>query len=181
MRDQGDKLISFEIFEQVGVPDYIIVPSANGSLLFGIFNGFRELMLLGLSKKMPRMVAVQIKGAAPLSEALKQKKDYVILDKLVDTKAEGLVAMESYCSPKAQYALRETNGFVALVKDSMLKAAMKYALSEEGILPEWTSSTGFAALKHLYKENCISEKDKVVLVNTGSGLKEIDDILNSLA
>ncbi|MEK7672325.1 MAG: pyridoxal-phosphate dependent enzyme [Patescibacteria group bacterium] len=181
IRDQGDKLIAFEIFEEIGVPDYIIVPSANGGLLFGIFNGFRELKLLGLSDKMPVMIAVQIEGAAPLAEAFKQKKDFVILDQDIDTKAEGLVAMESYCSPKAQLALSETDGFVVLVKNEMLKDAMKFALSEEGILPEWTSSAGFAALTNGYEDGVIKENRKVVLINTGSGMKEIDDISGALA
>lgn len=180
IRDQGDKMIAYEIFSRIGVPDYVLMPSANGSALFGIFNGFRELKELGLSETVPKMVAVQIDGAAPLLAALDEEKDYVVLEDLTDSKAEGIVAMESYCAPKATYAMRSSNGFVVTVSDDSFDDAMKYAIGKEGVLPEWTSVAGFAALQKVYKEKIIDEESKVVLINSGSGMKDVKSISQSL-
>jgi len=177
LRDQGDKVIAFEIFQDLGeVPDYVLVPSANGSLLFGIYNGFRELMELGLSDRLPKLLAVQIDGGAPIDQALKLNKDFVVLDHCVDSLAEGLVAIESYCAPKALHALKESGGEVVLVSDQQFDEAMRYAVREEGVLPEWTSVAGFAALQEAYSSGLIDESLKVVLINSGSGIKDAGEI-----
>lgn len=178
-RDQGTKIISFEIWNEIGVPDFVVVPSANGSLLFGIFNGFRELQLLGVTNKIPVIIGVQVENGAPIFEAIQPKnenEDIIIGKDCPDSKAEGIIAKESYCLPKAKFALKESKGTVCLVNELEIEEGMKQAIKVEGIIPEWTSAAGFAAITKLYKSQQIAETDTVVLINTGSGMKELNDI-----
>lgn len=178
LKDQGTKIIAFELYEEIGVPDYVVIPSANGSLLYGIYQGFKELQkILGITK-MPILVGVQMKNAAPLEEALKRnKQDFFIQEKAdLNSLAEGIVAKESYCSPKALFALRESKGWVETVSNHQLEEGMRFAIEKEGLLPEWTAASGFAALLSLKKNEEIPKKAIIVVINTGSGLKEIDHI-----
>lgn len=183
IREQGDKMIAYEIWSEIGVPDYIVIPSANGSLLSGIHAGFKELQLLGLTDRLPVLIGVQIADADPIRVALEQGRDFAILDDILeeDSKAEGLVALESYCSPNAISALKETNGFIHSVREENLETGMKYALHTEGLLPEWTAATTFVALEELYESGKIDQSSKVVAINSGGGQKEIGKIAESLS
>lgn len=181
LRSQGDKIIAFEIWDSIGVPDYIIIPSANGCLLSGIYQGFSELKKLKLIDRLPVLISVQIEKANPLQTALLQNKnDYAIIETVEYSLAEGLVAMESYCSPKALYALRQTDGFVHSVTESSLIDGMRYAIEGEGLFPEWTAATVFSALQNLYTSKKIPLDAMTVVINSGSGYKEVVNIADKL-
>lgn len=181
LKDQGDKIIAYEIWDTLGVPDYVLVPAANGCLLAGIYKGFFELKILGLIERLPKIIGIQIEYGAPLAEALKQgKKDFVVLEGRLDSLAEGLVARESFCSPKALQALRDTQGVIYCVREESLLQGMRYALREEGLTPEWTSASVFAAGEDMYAKKIIDEFSTVVVINTSGGLKEISDIAEQL-
>lgn len=169
LRVEGNKIIAFEIWEQLGVPDKIVVPAGNGSLLFGIWKGFDELRKLGKIKKIPQMIGVQVKGAAPLKEALNTNQDYVILDEIEDSIAEGIVAKESYCSPKATKAIEDSQGSVIEVTDKEIKRALIDIIETESLEPEATSASVYAALS----KTDIKAKDKVICIQTGSGQRNI--------
>lgn len=183
LKEQGDKVIAFELFEQMaGIPDVILIPSANGCLLSGIYRGFVELQKIFHIEHLPRLIAVQINNAAPLEKALKENRQdfYVLKDADLNSKAEGIVALESFCSPKALHALRETNGFVCTVTEKELFDGMQFAIQKEGVLPEWTSASAFAAFLKLKTKKIIHANEKVVILNTGSGLKQINRIVEEL-
>ncbi len=173
-RTEGNKTIAYELCEQVGVPDVVVVPCGNGGNLAGIWKGFTELKLLGKIDRLPQMVAVQIAGAAPLATALAQDKDYVVLGDIEDSVAEGIVAQESYCSPMAVRALKESGGYVLEVNDGEIKKALKTIIKSHSFITEPTSAAAFAALSRL---NCPGDA-RVICVNTGSGMKLLDEILN---
>lgn len=181
LKDQGNKIIAYELWEQLGIPDYIIAPLANGCLLAGIFKGFEELHALGFAKRLPVFIGVQMEDGDPVRRSLqKGKYDFEIVPHIPDSKAEGLIAMESFSSPKALYALRRTKGWITTVSEKSLKLAMKYAIRTEGLLPEWTAVSSFAALLKLQKTRMLSRRSTVVVLNTGSGLKEIVDIAETI-
>jgi threonine synthase len=182
LRGQGDKVIAYELWDSMGVPDYILVPSANGCLISAIYQGFLELKILNLIDRLPILIAVQIENAAPLQKALRQgKKDYSIIETVEDSLAEGLVAMESFNSPNALHALRQTNGFVHSVSESSLIDGMRYAIEIEGLFPEWTSATVFSALRNLYDSKKIPLEATTVVINSGSGHKEVANIANKIS
>ncbi len=173
-RTEGNKTIAYELWEQLhGVPDVIVVPCGNGGCLAGIWKGFTELQQLGKIKTLPQMVAVQVHGAAPLAASLEQGKAFAVLGDINDSIAEGIVAQESYCSPKAIAALQTSGGYVVEVTDDEIKAALKSAIQTESFVPEPTSAAVFAALPKL---SC-SKDATVVAINTGSGMKVLTEIL----
>lgn len=177
-RAEGNKTIAYELWEQLGVPDVMLTPSGNGGCLAGIWKGFTELRKLGKIDRLPQMVSVQVKDAAPLNVALMQAKDFVVLGDIEDSVAEGIVAKESYSSPKAIRALQESGGYVVEVTDQEIINALRTIIRAELIVPEPTSAAVYAALPKLQRVN---PQSLVVAINTGSGMKllsEITDLLN---
>ena len=88
--------------------------------------------------------------------------------------------MESFASPKALHALYKTKGFIVTVKEKELIEGMRYAAQDEGLLPEWTSSSVFAAWQKIAAQKLVPSGARVVVVNTGNGLKEIVDIAETI-
>lgn len=172
--NEGDKITAFEIWEAIGVPDYVLVPCGNGGNLYGIWKGFRELNLIGKTKKIPKMIGVQIENAAPLLEAINSGKSFVSLRNIPDSIAEGIVASESYTSPKAVKAIKMSKGEVITVTDLEIKQALGEIIKTESVVPEVTSASVFAALPKL---KC-SSSSKIVLIMTGAGMKYLN-LLNS--
>lgn len=169
---EGNKITAFEIFEEIGVPEKIIVPCGNGTNLAGIFKGFYELRLIGKTNKIPQMIGVQIEGADPIAKALEENKEFAILEKPADSIAESIVASESYSSAKAVAALKKSKGFIVKVKDEEIKESLIEILDNEGLLIEPSSASVFAALKKIE----IKEGENVVCIATGSGIKMIEKI-----
>lgn len=165
--NEGDKITAFEIWESIGVPDYIVVPCGNGGNLYGIWKGFEELKILGNTNKIPKMIGVQIEKAAPIGEALKENKSFVSLLDAPESIAEGIVATESYTSPKAIKALKASGGQIITVTDEEIKNSIEQVDKSEVLLPEVTSASAFAALSKL---DC-SPNAKIVVILTGTGMK----------
>ncbi len=170
-RDLGSQEISFEIFEKFGkdnMPDKIVVPAGNGCLLYSIYRGFEVLKKDNKIKKIPQMIGVQMKNASPIKKALEKKELYCELKNIKDSIAEGIVALESYCSPKAILALKKTKGFVVEVTDNEIKKWDKIIQKKESIFLEPTAVTVFPAVKKLK----LKKGEKVVLILTGSKKKQ---------
>lgn len=172
-RIEGGKTMAYEMFEQLDeVPDVIVIPSGNGGCLAATWKGFVELKKLGKTNKLPKMVCVQIAGAAPIKIALEEDLPYVVLGEIEDSIAEGIVAKESYNSPQAVKALKESGGYVIEVNDAEVIHALKTIIKTEGIIPEPTAAATFAALYKLEEPR----DTLVVAVNTGDGKKMMDEI-----
>jgi len=178
-KEEGNKTISFEIFEQLGVPDTIVVPVGNGGLLFGVYKGFWELKQLGVINHIPKFIGVQIIGNSPVAEAIRQGQDLAEIKNDPKSIAEGgIAAKESFCSPLVIHALRQTGGSIIEITDKDLVVALKNLIKYESFLTEPTSLAPFAALS---KIKC-STNENIVCVATGNAFKnlqEVFDILNS--
>lgn len=174
LKDEGIKTIGFEIWEEIGTPDIIVVPCGNGSLLFGLYKAFAELLILGRIKKLPKFVGIQVRGAAPLKAAFDQRREWVALSSVPESIAEGIVALESYASAKVVKVLKEVGGFIIEVDDSQIKQAMKEIIQLEGLLPEPTAAAVFAGVKKLN----ISKK-VTVCIQTAGGQKNLKEIMES--
>lgn len=172
-RVEGNKAIAYELVEQLGKElDVVVVPAGNGGCLAGIGKGFEELKALRKIQKLPKMVAVQIGGAAPLQVALAKNKQWVDLKDVEDSVAEGIVAAESYCSPKAVEMIIKSGGEVVTVSDEEMVSALHELVTRDSLVTEPTSAAAFAGVKKLKieKEQC------VVVINTGSGMKMLEEI-----
>jgi threonine synthase len=177
-RLEGGKTLAFEIWEQLGgnVPDKVVIPSGNGGCLAATWNGFVELYKLGKIHKLPQMICVQIKGAAPIKAAFEQRVPFVVLGDIDDSIAEGIVAQESYCSPKAVDALIKSKGQVIEVTDDEVIKALGQVIRTESLVVEPTSAATFAALSKIK----VDPEDVVVAVNTGTGMKVLGEIMHLL-
>lgn len=172
-RVEGNKSIAYEIVDQLGhSPDMVVVPAGNGGCLAGIWRGFFEMFEVNIIDKIPTMIGVQVEGAAPLQQAIMKKKQWVNLGDVPDSVAEGIVAAESYCSPKAVEAIMASGGEVIVVSDREIVEAMKNLIEKESIVTEPTSAAAFAGLKKLNYH----QGSEIVVINTGSGMKMLREI-----
>lgn len=172
-REEGSKKIAYEIWEAIGVPDMMIVPIGNGSLFAATYKGFLELKKVGLTNRMPLFVGVQVKNASPIAEAVRKKADHIILKNIPDSVAEGIIARESYSSPKVVKALKENKGKIIEVTDREIISALKDIIKIESLTPEPTSAVVYAALKKLDLQ---VGDNKIVCIQTGNGMKNLEEI-----
>jgi threonine synthase len=198
-RVQGDKTISVEITKQLFsidenlTPDFVLVPTANGSCLAGIWKGFKELKEAGIINKIPRMISVGIKNANPVSKAVQERQTErpvrCDLSKVAAEDAEVgsiILAEEGYDSIQAAKAVIESNGEAVELHQSDIQKALIDFLKLEGdlaveheILPEPAALTSLAAIKKMKKKVDITPSDVLVSISTGHGLKA-EKVINAL-
>ena len=162
---EGTKTVSFEAYEQLGVPDYVIAPAGSGTLFLGLWKGFSELKSLGEIDRLPTFVAVQAAGYESLCERSSVKSHL----------AEGIAITEPPRLEEMRAVLDETGGICVSVDDSETGQALKW-LWGRGFMVEPTSATVLAALWELVESGEIPEGSSVLLPLTGSGLKTVEGI-----
>lgn len=171
---EGKKTVSYEIMEQLNwqVPDRIIMSIGDGCCISGAWKGFWEMYRLGMIKKLPSMVGVQAKGSNPVNRAFREGKNeftYIKPSTLADSISVGIPRN----GLKALRALRESNGDVVDVSDDEILFAMKYLARLTGVFGEPAGVACAAGLIRLIRQGRIKSNEKVVLVVTGNGLKDI--------
>lgn len=168
LKEEGNKLIAYEIVEQLGVPDKVIVPCGNGTNLWGIYKGFKELYQYQKIKKIPQMIGVQVSGGDPLTQAYLLGKEFISLPDAPESLAEGIIATESYASPKALKAINESKGMMISVTEKEIEEAHEQIQKMEHLTPEFTSSSVYAAVKKIK----VTPDEIIVCINTGSAVKK---------
>ncbi|MDP7162738.1 MAG: pyridoxal-phosphate dependent enzyme, partial [Phycisphaerae bacterium] len=166
--------IGLEIAEQLGwkPPDVIIYPTGGGVGLIGIHKAMRELRQIGwICGKLPRMVVVQSTGCAPIVRAWEQKKQESTPWENPHTLAYGITVPKALGDFLVLNAVYETAGCAVAVRDEEILVAHRILASREGrfVCPEGAAT--LAAVLKLAESGWIQPDEKVVLVNTGSGLK----------
>lgn len=172
-RGEGQKSIAYELADQLGwrVPDIIISPIGNGTLLYSIFKGFRELIKVGLTDKIPSMYGVQAKGCNPVVRAFERGKEVEPILK-PNTIATAINCGNPIDGDKALFAIRATNGLAVDVSDKQILEAKKLLAKQEGIYAETSGAVALAGLKELIEQRRINLDKKIVCLVTGHGLKE---------
>jgi threonine synthase len=173
-RLEGKKTIGLEIAEQLGwrVPDVILCPTGGGVGLIGIRKGLAELQELGwIGPKLPRLVAVQAAGCAPVVRAFERGEAETEPWADARTAAFGLTVPAPLGGFLVLRGVRETSGTAVAVTDEDLLAAQRQAARLEGtwVCPEGAAC--FAAAARLRAAGWLSEGDEVVVLSTGAGLK----------
>jgi threonine synthase len=173
-RLEGKKTIGLEIAEQLGwrVPDVVVCPVGGGVGLLGIWKALAELAELGwIGPDMPRLVAVQAAGCAPVVQAFTQRAAETAPWPDPATVAFGLTVPAPLGGFLILAAVRATGGTAVAVTDAELLAAQSRLASTEGswVCPEGAACV--AAVSQLRQADWLSENDQVVVLNTGAGLK----------
>ncbi len=173
-RIEGKKTMGLEIAEQFGwqLPDVILYPTGGGVGIIGIYKALKELEAIGwISGKFPRLVAVQSTGCAPIIEAWKQNKSESEFWENAATLAFGITVPKALGDFLVLEAIYKTDGCAVAVEDSAILEAEALMASREGtfVCPEGAAT--LSAAVELAQSGWIKPEERVVLLNTGSGLK----------
>ena len=156
----GTKTFAYEIWEQLNfrIPDTLIIPTGNGTLLLGVYIGFSDLLNQNLVDKIPKLVAVQSSHCAPLTSEWQGNS--------TETIAEGIAIAQPARAEQMRECISATNGEILTVTDDETLQAHKQ-MAEMGFYIEPTSATAIAAFKKYP-----AKKDEVIVAPlTGHGLK----------
>ena len=176
-RVEGKKTMGYEIAEQLSweLPDVIIYPTGGGTGIVGMWKAFEEMELLGwIGSKRPRMFAVQSDGCAPIVKAFIEGKEFADMWEDASTMASGIRVPAAIGDYLILQALRDSNGGALTVSDDEIIKMMSIVASLEGmfVCPEGAATA--VALDKLLIDGLVKDNDKVLLLNTGSGLKYLD-------
>jgi len=180
-RIEGKKTMGLEIAEQFGwqLPEVILYPTGGGVGIIGIYKALRELEALGwISGKFPRLVAVQATGCAPIVEAWQQKKSESQFWANAATLAFGITVPKALGDFLVLDAIYKTDGCAVAVEDEDILRAEAMLASREGtfVCPEGAAT--LSAAIQLAESGWIKPEEKVVLLNTGSGLKYPETVVS---
>jgi threonine synthase len=176
-RIEGKKTLAYEIAEQLDwkLPDVILYPTGGGTGLIGMWKAFDEMEALGwIGKKRPRMFAVQATGCAPIVHAFEAGEKTAGEFPEAHTIASGLRVPKAIGDFLILNILRQSNGgAIAIDDDEMIRVAREVG-SSEGLFVAPEAAACFAALKSLRSAGKIDSGERVVIFNTGSGIKYLD-------
>lgn len=179
---EGKKTVALEIAEQLSwrAPDVVVVSVGDGSIIGGIHKGFAEAHALGWIDRIPRLLGVQAAGSAYLVEAFERDED-VATKPPIDphTVADSISAGLPRDRVKAMRAVRETGGAFLAVDDGEILAAIPRVAATTGVLPEPAAAAAFAGLEAAIGRGLVADSDRVVVVSTGSGLKDVGAVMEA--
>lgn len=175
-RLEGKKTIGYEIAEQMNwvLPDIIIYPTGGGTGLIGIWKAFKEMLELGwIESSLPRMLAVQSSECNPIVDLFngkdQKKSDYGM------SVANGLSVPKAFGEDLILKIIHESKGYAISVSDNKILSAVEEVCRNEGILISPEGAATWAALKVFADQGKISRNERILLLNTGSGYKYLEN------
>jgi threonine synthase len=176
-RVEGKKTLGYEIAEQSAwtLPDVIVYPTGGGTGLVGMWKAFDEMQELGwIGEKRPRMVSVQAAGCAPIVRAFEKGERFAEGFPNATTIASGLRVPKAIGDFLILDAIRESEGTAITVTDEELIAGARELARREGIFAAPEGGACVPALRKLLDRGKVKKTERVVLFNTGSGIKYLD-------
>lgn len=175
-RLEGKKTMGYEIAEQSGwkLPDVILYPTGGGTGLIGMWKAFEEMMALGwIPDKMPRLIAVQSENCQPVVDTFFDNKAPAPGKPTI---ANGLAVPHPFAHKLIQHVLHETGGRAISVTEDEIVTGVRAIATAEGIFVAPEGGALLAALRKLLDNGHISRDEHVLLLNTGSGYKYIENL-----
>ena len=175
---EGIKTYAFEVFEQLNntMPDNVIVPVGQGSLISGAWRGFSQIHQSFPNCKLPKIFGVQSENCCPLHDAWKNHQNAPQPFAKKPTIAEGIASAVPVRGKAVLKAIKESQGGFATVAENEIWAAFEQ-LALVGLYVEPTSAAAMAGVSKLINQNLIKPGEKTVVLLSGSGLKATDKIL----
>jgi threonine synthase len=178
-RLEGKKTMGYEIAEQMDwkLPDVIIYPTGGGTGLIGMWKAFQEMIDMGwIGPDLPKMIAVQSSNCQPLVETWIGQQQNSKAYEGQATLANGLAVPNPFAEQMILEILRASGGKPMPVTEKDITDSMKELARNEGMLVAPEGAALLAALKQLLAENYISRDENILLLNTGSGYKYLENI-----
>ena len=176
---EGKKTVSFEVCEQLGfrAPDKVFVPVGDGCIMSGVYKGFAEFARLGFTDSVPELVGVQAEGCDPIKVAFDGECELVPCKAC--TIADSIAAGHPRNWRKATAGVRSSGGRMMTVTDDEILAAIRTLGREAGIFAEPAGATAFAGLTKSARLGDIDPEETVVVLMTGSGLKDTESAMKA--
>jgi threonine synthase len=182
---EGKKTAAFEIWEQLGnyqLPNYpitVFVSVGDGNIISGIHKGFKDLLALGWMEQMPRLFGVQAEGAAAVANAFRAGTE-VLTPVKAGTIADSISVGLPRDGVRAVRAATQTGGGYVTVTDQQILDAIR-ALGKAGIFAEPAGAAAYAGLVEAVEQGLVSPDDPIVVINTGSGLKDVGAAMKAVS
>lgn len=169
---EGQKTMAYEIAEQMDtLPDHIIVPVGNGSILQGLWKGFQDMLEDGRVKRVPRLYGAQTKETRPVADAF-EGQNWSPYEGDATSVASGIGVKEPPRVEALLKALRESGGRPVTVDEESIIAWQRRLAELEGIFVEPTSAIVIGAARELKRTGVIKGGETLLLPFTGFGMKE---------
>ncbi len=187
---EGKKTVSYEICEGLAsqarlarqdgrepdrwlAPDVILVPVGDGSIIGGVHKGLADALALGWIEHMPRILGVQAEKSNALSQAWRRGETDHLAPVQATTLADSISVDWPRDARKALGAVRQTGGAFIEVSDAAILEAMKLLARSTGVFAEPAASAATAGLLAAVEQRLITPHERVVILSTGNGLKDI--------
>jgi len=176
-RVEGKKTMGYELAEQFdwNLPDVILYPTGGGTGLIGMWKAFDEMEEMGwIDDKRPRMVSVQSIGCAPIVKAFHEGETFAAEFPNAQTVASGLRVPKAIGDFIILDALHKSGGTAIAVTDEELIHAVKEIGAAEGLFCAPEGAACLPALRKMIEQNSVKENERVVIFNTGAGVKYLE-------
>lgn len=178
---EGKKTCAMEIAEQLNwdVPDRVFISVGDGCCIGGLYKGFRDLLDLGLTDRIPKIMGIQAEGASPIYKAMSERSSEIMFGG-ADTIADSISVGAPRNWAKALRAMRKSNGTAVTVTDEEILSAIPELARKSGVFGEPAGVTGFAGFRKMALSGEIGSDETIAVVVTGNGLKDIESAKKSV-
>jgi threonine synthase len=180
---EGKKTASYEICEQLRweAPDRIFVSVGDGCIIGGVYKGLKDLLALGWISHMPKLMGVQAEGSAYLYQAWQNGENVLSKPPIAaHTVADSISAGLPRDRLKALAAVKESGGAFLTVSDDEILAAIPALARGSGVFAEPAGAAAYAGLVKALPAGLVSANERVVVINTGNGLKDVSGALQAV-
>ena len=178
---EGKKTAALEIAEQLNwdAPDKVIVSIGDGNIISGLWKGFNDFCRIGFIEKLPQMIGAQSQNASAIVDA--SATDGIVQDQPARTIADSINVGKPRDATMAVRAIRESGGFGVKVTDEEIVWAIPRLARETGVFVEPAAAASYAALVRGVESGVIKSGERVLLMLTGNGLKDVDTAKRAVA
>ena len=182
---EGKKTAALEIWEQLILPGSlekplnVFVSVGDGNIISGLHKGFKDLLEIGWLEQMPRIFGVQSEGSAAVANTF-MAGDETIHPVSANTRADSISVDLPRDGVRAVRAARQTGGAYITISDDEIMSAIP-ELGQVGIFAEPAGAAAYAGLKKALSQDVVSGEDAVLVLNTGSGLKDVNAAMASVS
>jgi threonine synthase len=180
---EGKKTAAYEICEQLNwnAPDRIFVSVGDGCIISGLHKGLKDLYALGWIEKIPKLMGVQSSGSSYLYDAWKNADDVLTKPSIkAQTVADSISAGLPRDRIKALAAVKETGGAYLSIEDKDILAAIPELARGSGVFAEPAGAAAYAGLVRAANRNQVSKDERIVVLNTGNGLKDVASAMQAV-